>query len=157
MCDCNSGYQYDANNKMCLDTREGLCYAAVHQRNCEVTSTTGLPFTKAECCCNRGKGWGDDCEECPHPGTSAFMKLCPHGPGFGPNGEDVDDCKVLPGLCNHGTCINTLGGFECVCPAGYQLDRDNSACVDLDECATKQHNCQYLCINTVGSYKCECP
>merc|ERR1719376_1150137 len=69
------GYIYDEENKLCLDTRQGLCYAAVHQRHCEVTSTTGLMFTKAECCCNRGKGWGEQCEECPHPGTADFMEL----------------------------------------------------------------------------------
>ena len=51
------------------DTRQGRCFAAVHQRMCEVNSSTGLYFTKAECCCTRGKGWGEECEECPHPGT----------------------------------------------------------------------------------------
>jgi len=58
-----------------LDTRQGVCYAAVHQRMCELTSTTGLMFTKAECCCNRGKGWSEDCEECPHPGTGKNLLL----------------------------------------------------------------------------------
>lgn len=28
---------------------------------------------------------------------------------------------------------------------------------DLDECATKQHNCQFLCVNTIGSFACKCP
>lgn len=28
---------------------------------------------------------------------------------------------------------------------------------DLDECATKQHNCQFLCVNTIGSFTCKCP
>ncbi|MDN0705599.1 hypothetical protein FCX65_25480, partial [Escherichia coli] len=29
--------------------------------------------------------------------------------------------------------------------------------IDLDECATKQHNCQFLCVNTIGSFTCKCP
>lgn len=28
---------------------------------------------------------------------------------------------------------------------------------DLDECATKQHNCQFLCVNTIGGFSCRCP
>lgn len=28
---------------------------------------------------------------------------------------------------------------------------------DLDECATKQHNCQFLCVNTIGGFTCKCP
>ena len=53
-----------------------MCYAAVHQRKCGRASTNGRMFTKAECCCNRGRGWGGDCEECPHPGTGDFCLLC---------------------------------------------------------------------------------
>lgn len=156
-CECNDGYNYDEENKLCLDTRQGLCYAAVHQRNCEVTSTTGLPFTKAECCCNRGKGWGDDCEECPHPGTAAFMELCPHGPGFGPNGEDVDDCRVLPALCTHGTCINTLGSFRCACDHGYEPSPSKQMCLDVNECVRTPSPCSFDCRNTMGGYECVCP
>lgn len=28
---------------------------------------------------------------------------------------------------------------------------------DLDECQTKQHNCQFLCVNTLGGFTCKCP
>lgn len=28
---------------------------------------------------------------------------------------------------------------------------------DLDECQTKQHNCQFLCVNTIGGFTCKCP
>jgi len=156
-CICNEGYIYDEENKLCLDTRQGLCYAAVHQRHCEVTSTTGLMFTKAECCCNRGKGWGDQCEECPHPGTADFMELCPHGPGFDPVGEDVDDCKVIPGLCSHGTCINTLGSFRCACDHGYEPSRSKQACLDVNECVRTPSPCSFDCRNTMGGYQCVCP
>jgi len=156
-CECNEGYDYDEENKLCLDTRVGLCYAAVHQRNCETSATTGLLFTKAECCCNRGKGWGPDCEECPHPGTAAFMQLCPHGAGFNPIGEDVDDCKVLPGLCAHGTCINTLGSYRCACNHGYEPNRSKQVCLDVNECVRTPSPCSFDCRNTMGGYQCVCP
>ena len=29
--------------------------------------------------------------------------------------------------------------------------------LDLDECQTKRHNCQFLCVNTVGGFTCKCP
>nr|CAB3245049.1 fibrillin-2 [Phallusia mammillata] len=156
-CQCNEGYEYDAEHKMCLDTRQGECYTAVHQRMCEVTSTTGLPFTKAECCCGKGKGWGADCEECPHPGTAAFLLLCPHGPGYQPNGDDIDDCRVLPGLCNHGTCINTLGSFRCACSHGYEPSISKQVCLDINECLSTPNPCSFDCRNTEGSFECVCP
>nr|XP_009858101.2 fibrillin-1 [Ciona intestinalis] len=156
-CDCNEGYMYDEEHKMCLDTRQGLCYAQVHQRMCEVTSTTGLPFTKAECCCNRGKGWGEDCEACPVYGTTAFVQLCPHGAGYKPTGEDIDDCRVTPGLCAHGTCINTLGAFRCACSHGYEVTRSNKVCMDINECLAPTNPCSFDCRNTEGSYECICP
>lgn len=28
---------------------------------------------------------------------------------------------------------------------------------DIDECSTKQHNCQFLCVNTIGGFTCKCP
>ncbi|CAK8693060.1 unnamed protein product [Clavelina lepadiformis] len=156
-CECNEGYDYDEENKLCLDNRQGVCYAAVHQRMCEVTSTTGLLFTKPECCCNRGKGWGEECEECPHPGTEDFLVLCPHGMGFKPNGDDIDDCKVLPGLCAHGTCINTLGSYRCACQHGYERSTSGKACRDVNECLASPSPCSFDCRNTDGSYECVCP
>lgn len=29
--------------------------------------------------------------------------------------------------------------------------------LDLDECSTKQHNCQFLCVNIIGGFNCKCP
>lgn len=28
---------------------------------------------------------------------------------------------------------------------------------DVDECSTKQHNCQFHCVNTIGGFTCKCP
>ena len=55
---------------------------------------------------------------------------------------------------------NTPGGFM-----RKEAKPDNSAPIfigfsfiaDLDECQTKQHNCQFLCVNTLGGFTCKCP
>ncbi|CAI8022003.1 Adhesion G protein-coupled receptor E2, partial [Geodia barretti] len=55
------------------------------------------------------------------------------------------------------TCSNTIGSFECVCLAGYEMDEGN--CVDIDECTDGPNDCDvnFECINTPGSFTCECP
>ena len=53
-------------------------------------------------------GMSNSCEICPGRGTEAFDKLCLES-GFGPEGQDIDECKTLPNLCENGQCINTLG------------------------------------------------
>ena len=50
----------------------------------------------------------NSCEVCPGRGTEAFDKICSDS-GFGPEGQDIDECKTLPNLCENGQCINTLG------------------------------------------------
>ena len=41
-------------------------------------------------------------------------------------------------------------------PIGYTLVEDGRRCRDIDECATKEHNCPGSCINTPGSFECAC-
>nr|XP_039274602.1 fibrillin-2-like isoform X1 [Styela clava] len=157
-CRCGEGYIYDEQGRRCIDNREGLCYAAVHQRTCELTATTGFSVSKTSCCCNNGAGWGPDCDICPLPSSKEFVKLCPHGPGFDERGEDIDDCIVFPGLCANGTCTNLLGSYKCICDRGFMPTENMQACIDIDECAMP-NGCAggSRCRNTFGGYKCECP
>ena len=80
-------------------------------------------MTKAECCCALGAAWGsaeqsgssfgmsNKCEICPARGSQDFDQLCLES-GFGPEGQDIDECKTLPGLCENGQCVNTLGSYR---------------------------------------------
>lgn len=40
---------------------------------------------------------------------------------------DINECSQNPLLCAF-RCINTFGGYECTCPAGYVLRDDNRMC-----------------------------
>lgn len=42
-----------------------------------------------------------------------------------PGQVDVNECASFSGLCSHGTCKNTPGGFVCECDRGYDLVSDN--------------------------------
>lgn len=39
--------------------------------------------------------------------------------------SDIDECKL--GKCEKG-CLNTVGSYQCLCPAGYQLAADGHHC-----------------------------
>lgn len=82
--------------------------------------------------------------------------MCDHGFKLAPDGRscvDFNDCtdeRQCPG--ENFVCVNTLGGFQCVCKDGYKMTGDQ--CVDVDECVSAP--CEHICTNTPGSYKCSC-
>ena len=36
--------------------------------------------------------------------------------------REIDECALLPGICRHGRCLNTVGSFTCDCDPGYRCD-----------------------------------
>lgn len=48
------------------------------------------------------------------------------------NTADIDECERNPSVCYGGVCENTDGSFKCVCPSGYQLSEDTSACEGIN-------------------------
>uniref|UniRef100_A0A8C3GR19 Fibrillin-1 n=1 Tax=Cairina moschata TaxID=8855 RepID=A0A8C3GR19_CAIMO len=154
-CECNEGFLSSPSGIECLDNRQGFCFAEVLQTMCQMASSSRNLVTKSECCCDGGRGWGNQCELCPLPGTTQYKKLCPHGPGYTTDGRDIDECKVMPNLCRNGQCINTMGSFRCFCKVGYTTDI--SSISYLDECSQSPKPCNFICKNSEGSYQCSCP
>ncbi|MEQ2193535.1 hypothetical protein XENOCAPTIV_002402 [Xenoophorus captivus] len=144
---------------VCEDTRSEQCYKKWHEDECGEP----LPgrYRVDMCCCSVGAAWGVDCEECPKEGMPEFNTICP---------RDIDECRISPDLCGHGTCVNTPGSFECECFEGYEsgfmmmkncmgyvLSNDASVCEDMDECADNVNLCENgQCLNAPGVYRCEC-
>ena len=56
---------------------------------------------------------------------------------------DIDECSNLDDPCNGGKCINTPGGYSCVCSGGLMMGPDAKSCLDLDECAINNDVCRY--------------
>ena len=48
-----------------------------------------------------------------------------------PISPPIDECLADPFVCGVGQCVNTPGGFECVCPQGYMLASDGRGCIDM--------------------------
>lgn len=73
---------------------------------------------------------------------------------------DVDECKNKH-FCGQGArCVNTDGGFECLCKPGYEKINEDpkSKCRDRNECENGIYPCgpNTVCINGDGHYKCIC-
>ncbi|XP_051512992.1 fibrillin-1-like isoform X2 [Myxocyprinus asiaticus] len=156
-CICDQGFSSSPSRTECIDNRQGFCFLEVLQTMCQMSSSSRVSVRKSECCCDRGRGWGSNCELCPLPGTTQYKKMCPLGPGYTTDGQDIDECKVMGNLCKNGQCLNSLGSFSCICKPGYTTDISVTVCVDVDECVQAPKPCNFICKNTEGGYLCSCP
>lgn len=96
--------------------------------------------------------------------TDEYYTLCGQRPGQIINPmtnetEEIDECALMPTMCSHGTCMNTIGSFECQCNRGYIYDINSHQCIDENECNKVPSPCQgnAQCINLPGYFECRCP
>lgn len=69
---------------------------------------------------------------------------------------DINECVENPRICLNGRCENTPGSYHCICQSGFTPSRDNTFCVDMDECSTSGMCEHGKCVNMEGSFKCVC-
>ena len=54
------------------------------------------------------------------------------------------------------SCLSNqeASGPRCACKTGYVPTEDNLKCLDIDECASKTHDCtsQQMCVNIAGKW-----
>ncbi|TSK16222.1 Fibulin-2 [Bagarius yarrelli] len=127
-CDCQTGYQFDAIRRLCVDVNECWRYPGrLCSQKCE--NTVG----SYKCVCTTGFSLALDGKNC----------------------EDVNECSNNP--CSQ-ECANIYGSYQCYCRVGYYLKEDGHTCEDIDECSQTIGNmCAYQCVNVEGSYQCTCP
>ncbi|KAM4632911.1 thrombomodulin-like [Polymixia lowei] len=96
------------------------------------------------------------CEQACYHHNDSYTCTCEHGFELAADGRtcrDVNNCidsRQCPG--DNYRCVNTVGGFQCVCKRGYRSVGGD--CVDVDECADAP--CEHTCENKPGGYECSC-
>ena len=65
------------------------------------------------------------------------------------NPHEIDECQLMPGMCQNGVCVNTIGSFHCTCYPGYVYDETSHQCIDENECTQslgkmRFKNCEIL-------------
>ncbi|GBO45415.1 hypothetical protein AVEN_239203-1, partial [Araneus ventricosus] len=98
-----------------------------------------------------------------------FLNQIYTGQGVFGEYQDVDECLLEAHNCDQATetCLNSIGGFQCLektfqrpdipkvtCPVGYEFNQERRTCDDVDECLDGVCPRGFSCLNTKGSYRC---
>ncbi|XP_064612337.1 uncharacterized protein LOC135476257 [Liolophura sinensis] len=166
-CDCFTGYERKSDRcedidecKTRCDGMNMVCKNTVGRYNCSCNRGYKLNADESQCEVCDSFHWGDGCETLCNCGQGSSH--CNHTHGCvcksGWTGTlcdtDILECESQ-GTCPQGeTCVELLGSYKCACPPNYK--RENTSCVDIDECTDNSHDCVQNCINTMGGFTCSC-
>ena len=181
-CTCPNGFELNADGTACIDHRSGKCFVDDHCYKPRHDET----MVRKDCCClDLGKSWyatdqnvakENECEKCPRRGSVEHNVLCYGstkppvvGPG-GPGGEGGNTTTLLPPtervcykhpwVCGNGFCRDTSTHpyYTCECNEGYRFSKEQSNCIDINECVEFPERCGLGsdCTNSIGSYECHC-
>ncbi|XP_075155675.1 low-density lipoprotein receptor-related protein megalin [Haematobia irritans] len=153
---CDTLRRFQCDNHRCVaryQICDGVdnCGDGSDENNMTICASKVKPcdlYTQYQCanknCIERSQvcDYSDDC------GDASDELGCHH------NLSCLDDTR---GGCQHHCHNLTDGGYICACYPGYIISPDNKKkCIDVDECATRQHTCSHQCQNLNGTYSCSC-
>uniref|UniRef100_A0A8C8RBG6 CD248 molecule n=1 Tax=Pelusios castaneus TaxID=367368 RepID=A0A8C8RBG6_9SAUR len=139
-CLCPMGYMLASNGHACEDVDEcatGPCeqlcdnFPGGFQCRCQL----GYEEDGAGGCADLDECATAPCEHQCENTEGSYLCLCHLG--FNPAEEapqqcaDNDECQI-PGVCQQ-MCVNYVGGFECYCTEGYELEADGISCAPVAE------------------------
>ncbi|XP_006129767.3 endosialin [Pelodiscus sinensis] len=139
-CLCPEGYTLASNGHTCEDVDEcatGPCeqlcdnFPGSFQCRCHL----GYEADEAGDCIDLDECGSAPCEHQCENTEGSYLCMCHLG--FSPAEEapqncvDNDECQI-PGVCQQ-MCVNYVGGFECYCTEGYELEADGISCAPLAE------------------------
>uniref|UniRef100_UPI003AAA5B14 thrombomodulin-like n=1 Tax=Centroberyx gerrardi TaxID=166262 RepID=UPI003AAA5B14 len=100
----------------------------------------------------------DPCADCAHQCQQEgdiYVCRCNHGYTLSSDRKgcvDVNECDNEDSCTEENQeCMNTVGGFECICREGF--DEEDGVCVDIEICEKCEH---MLCEKSDRVYKCAC-
>ncbi|XP_052696969.1 uncharacterized protein LOC128175386 isoform X6 [Crassostrea angulata] len=173
-CICDQGYTGDD-----CELDEDACAESpcVHGRTCiDLTATEELRLGRGYNCSDCPTGYADidnkcqDVNECNDTTVTVCQQTCENTEGSyvchcfhgyretGGVCQDINECSEGTSGCEQ-NCDNSDGSFVCSCVSGFQLQVDNSSCIqtESDLCKRAGLVCQYACDNSSGVYQCICP
>lgn len=173
-CQCNSGYQLNADKKNCDDIDE--CATGRHDCMHICSNTQGSylcscnanfivhPNNSRDCIPKFACASGHGCEHICFIDNTTNTQYCSCNRGYNLQGDgisctDANECTDGTDLCKQ-ICTNTEGSYTCSCSQGYTLLADSYTCEDIDECSVNATACNQgpgeKCFNLPGGFKCDC-